>query len=61
VEIAFLEGEATKLLVLRPGNAVKIAWVHTDMYSHRLSVNVYENHAEEALCYSMMDYIVCVA
>jgi len=61
VEIAFLEGEATKLIALRPSNAVKIAWVHTDMYSHRLSANAYKNLAEEALCYGLMDYIVCVA
>jgi len=61
VEIAFLEGEPTKLIALHPSNAIKIAWVHTDIYSNRSSTNAYKNLAEEALCYGMMDNIVCVA
>jgi len=61
VEIAFLEGEATKLIALHPSNAFKIAWVHTDMFAHRLSTSAYKNHAEETLCYSIMDHIVFVS
>ena len=61
VEIAFLEGEPTKLVALHPSSAVKIAWVHTDMYANRQSANAYKNLTEEAFCYSMMDHIVFVA
>ena len=61
VEIAFLEGMPTKMIALRPSAAVKIAWIHTDMYTSRLSSGAYRNNNEEAMCYSMMDHLVFVS
>jgi len=61
VEIAFLEGMPTKMMALRPSAAVKIAWIHTDMYTSRLSSGAYRNNNEEAMCYSMMDHLVFVS
>ena len=61
VEIAFLEGEPTKRIALHDSNAVKIAWVHTDMLNWRISAGAFNSPAEEAMCYNMMDQIVFVS
>ena len=61
VEIAFLEGEPTKRIALHDSNAVKIAWVHTDMLNWRISAGAFNSPAEEAMCYNMMDRIIFVS
>ena len=61
VEVAFLEGSDTRNIALRKSAAVKIVWVHSDLYTSRLSAIGYRGDCEEAMCYSMMDKIVFVS
>ena len=61
VEIAFLQGKPTKLVALHQSKAVKIAWVHTDMYASRTSASSFKSYNEEVMCYNMFDYIVFVS
>ena len=61
IEIAFLEGLATKLVALHRTDAVKIAWVHADLYDYHCSKSYYHDIHEESLCYNMMDEIIFVS
>jgi len=61
VEVAFLEGIATKLIALHQTSAVKIAWVHVDLYTRHWTKSVYFDIHEETLCYNMMDQIIFVS
>ena len=61
VEIAFLEGPPTRLVALHHSSAIKIAWVHTDMYINRWTKSYYQDVFEETLCYNMMDEIIFVS
>lgn len=61
VEIAFLEGMATKYIAYRDTNAVKIAWVHVDLISMHWTMPYFKDREEEMSCYSKMDKIVFVS
>lgn len=61
-EIAFLEGEATKIVSGSLNKKTrKIAWVHTDMIKNNWTDYLYSDSAEEAKAYKKFDRIVCVS
>ncbi len=62
VEIAFIEGESTKI-ISGSGNpkSKKIAWVHTDMIRNNWTDFLYRSPDEEAEVYRKFDEIVCVS
>lgn len=62
VEIAFLEGNATKILS-RSTNKVskKIAWVHIDLNQEHYTKKIYANDEEELSAYNAFNQIVFVS
>lgn len=62
VEVAFVEGFATKLMAAS-GNreAKKIAWVHIDLHKFHWTRSVFKGVAEEARAYNSFDQIVAVS
>lgn len=56
-----MEGLSTKRISLHPSDAVKIAWVHLDLYTSHWTRSVYFDINEETLCYNMMDEIIFVS
>ena len=62
VEIAFVEGFATKLIASSPhNNSKKIAWVHTDMDKNPYADSCYKNVSSHIKAYQRYDSILCVS
>lgn len=62
VEIAFIEGFATKLLSHSTNHkAKKIAWVHIDLAHFHWTQSIYKNIATEEKCYQHYNQIVTVS
>ena len=64
VEVAFVEGFATKLLAASCNRlAKKIAWVHVDLVQRpwTLTSGVYDSLKEERWAYEKYDNVVCVS
>lgn len=62
VEVAFVEGFATKLLSFSCNkHARKYAWVHTDLTKNHWTKNVYRNSNEEKQCYGRYDRVLGVS
>lgn len=62
VEIAFVEGFATKLLAHSTNKqAKKIAWVHTDFEKHHWTNVIFKNKQNEEQTYSRYHQIVTVS
>lgn len=62
VEIAFIEGESTKIVSGSSNpKSKKIAWVHTDMIKNNWTDFLYKSVDEEAEAYRKFDEIVCVS
>jgi len=61
VAIAFQEGFSTKHIAHMKIEALKIAWIHCDLYNFHWTTGFYKNDAEEEWCYSQMDKIVFVS
>ena len=62
IEIAFVEGFATKLIAASPNpNSKKIAWVHTDMNKNPYADSCYTNHSSHVEAYRKYDNILCVS
>ena len=62
VEIAFVEGYATKLLSYSSNKrATKIAWIHIDLEKFHWTKSVYSSLSHESNCYQRYDAIVAVA
>ena len=62
VEIAFVEGFATKLLAHSSNKkAKKIAWVHCDMQQFHWTKSIYNNIAEEEKTYRKCHQIITVS
>lgn len=64
VEIAFVEGFATKLLSYSTNsNAKRIAWVHCDLRNQPwpIQIGVYKNEKEEKEVYRKYENVVCVS
>lgn len=60
VEIAFLEGMATKLISKSPSNSKKIAWVHIDLLKKHWTKKFFLFN-EEAKCYDKFNKIIFVS
>lgn len=61
VEIAFLEGDATRYVAARNSSATKIAWIHVDFCNFHWTKIYYENDKEEQDVYQRMDKIIFVS
>lgn len=62
VEIAFIEGFATKILSCSTNKyAKKIAWVHIDLLNNHHISSVYRNNIEEKKSYNHFDTVVGVS
>lgn len=62
VEIAFVEGFATKLISSSNNNeSKKIAWVHTDVLNNSYADRSYKSLNEQKDAYRKFDKVVCVS
>ena len=62
VEIAFIEGESTKIISGSPNNrSKKYAWVHIDLINNPWTKVVYKTTEEEKQCYKKFDKVFCVS
>lgn len=62
VEVAFVEGFATKLLSYSTNRkSKKIAWIHTDLNNNHWTKLVYKNIKEEQTCYQQYNQIITVS
>ena len=62
VEVAFVEGFATKLVAASPNNASrKIVWVHTDMQRNPYADSCYASVEAHDAAYRKYDAIACVS
>ena len=62
VEIAFVEGFATKLMAASSNKqAKKLAWVHMDLINNHWIESIYRNITEEQLSYQKYDQIIGVS
>lgn len=62
VEVAFVEGFATKLLSYSTNRkSKKVAWVHTDLNDNHWTKLVYKDIREEQTCYQRYNQIVTVS
>jgi glycosyltransferase involved in cell wall biosynthesis len=60
IEIAFLEGMATKFVAMKRSKASKFAWVHCDLYNHHWTKGDYKNTTLEKEAYKAINHIVFV-
>lgn len=62
IEIAFIEGFATKIIAASPNSkSKKIAWVHTDLSQNSYADKYYSNLDEQRVAYKRFDRILCVS
>jgi len=62
VEVAFIEGFATKIIGNSTNSASKkIAWVHIDLFENHWTRIEYKNLEEEVQVYNVFDHIISVA
>lgn len=62
VEVAFVEGFATKLLASSTNNkARKLSWLHCDFKEHHWTKRLFNNNGEEYLCYKTYDQIITMS
>lgn len=62
VEVAFVEGFATKLIAASSNSkSKKIAWVHTDMIQNAYADSYYKTMGEHIVTYKKFQKIVCVS
>lgn len=61
VEVAFLEGYATKIVAGAPKGTRKLAWIHCDLTKTEWITGVYKNDEGFSRCYKKIDEVVCVS
>lgn len=62
IEVAFIEGYATKLIAASTNSqSRKIAWIHTDMLRNNYADKCYLNHQQHCMTYKKYDKILCVS
>lgn len=60
IEIAYLEGIATKIIAGSDLNSKKVAWVHCDFMTNHWCLNYYSGYQEEYNCYLKYNSIFLV-
>lgn len=62
VEVAFIEGYATRVISGSTNSkSKKIAWVHIDLINNHWTEIAYKSNDEECECYKRFDYVVSVS
>lgn len=61
IEVAFLEGYATKIIAGAQKGVKKIAWVHCDVTKTEWINGVYRTDAQFSNCYRKIDETICVS
>ncbi len=62
IEIAFVEGFATKLIAASNNPlSKKIAWVHIDMQNNPYADSCYKSHVTQVAAYRKFDKVLCVS
>lgn len=61
VEIAFLESLPVKLLCGSNSSAIKVAWLHADIFSVKETLALFINKKRLTKCYQSFDRVVCVS
>lgn len=62
VEVAFVEGFATRLIAASPNKrSKKLAWVHIDMEKNPYASASYKNEADHRAAYEKFDKVCCVS
>lgn len=61
IEIAFLEGMATRYVALRKSDACKIGWVHSDLYTYHWIKDYFKGYEDESHCFSQMNKLIFVS
>lgn len=61
IEVAFLEGYATKIIAGAPKDVKKMAWVHCDVTKTEWINGVYRTDAQFSNCYRKIDETICVS
>lgn len=61
IEVAFLEGYATKIVAGAPKETRKIAWVHCDVTKTEWINGVYKTDVGFSNCYRKIDETICVS
>lgn len=62
VEVAFIEGEATRIIGGSTNkNSKKIAWVHIDLVNGRWTEGAYRSNEEERQSYLRYNQVICVS
>lgn len=61
IEVAFLEGYATKIIAGAPKGVKKIAWVHCDVTKTEWINGVYRTDDQFSNCYRKIDEAICVS
>lgn len=62
VEVAFVEGFATRVIAASPNrDSKKLAWVHTDMEKNPYAKNYYKSKGKHWATYKEYDEICCVS
>lgn len=61
IEVAFLEGYATKIVAGAPNGIKKLAWVHCDVTKTEWINGVYKTDIGFSNCYRKIDEVICVS
>ena len=61
IEVAYIEGPATKITAGAPENVLTYAWVHTNVIENPWASAYYRNEREEEKCYRRIHRIVGVS
>lgn len=61
IEVAFLEGYATKIVAGAPKETKKLAWVHCDVTKTEWITGVYKTDEGFSNCYRKIDETICVS
>lgn len=61
IEVAFLEGYATKIVAGASEGTKKLAWIHCDVTKTEWINGVYKTDEEFSNCYRKIDQVICVS
>lgn len=59
IEIAFLEGYASRFIAEKASKSFKVGWIHTDLFNNNWCRGCFPDVKQENI-YNMLDQIVCI-